>query len=130
MKKQTYIPCVVLRCADLDNNYEQLVEHFAKLRLEAEAGFDDDELCVRPAEVDIDADLLREIAKYDIEEIAIEAGDCVDTVCARLEEFCQVVAEPDEWDLEDVAFDGWNTQSSFRILCKSADIEKIIDVLF
>lgn len=128
--KQTYIPCVVLRCADLDNNYEQLVEHFAKFGLEAEEGFDDDELCVRPAEVDIDADLLREIAKYNIEEIEIEAGDCADIVCARLEEFCQVVAEPEEWDSEDVAFDDWNTQSSFRIVCASSDIEKIIEVLF
>ena len=105
--KQTYVSYVALRCVDLDNNYEQLVEHFAKFGLEAEEGFDDEELVVRPAQVDIDADLLRELAKYNIERIFLEAGDCAD-----------------------VAFDDWTTQSSIRILCTSSDIEKIIEVIF
>lgn len=84
------------------------------------------------AEVDIDANILRELIKLGpIDEIAIDAGNEADEIYKNLAEIGCDLSEPDiETDEAYIGLEGWTRQVGFEAMVAEVDIEKIIEVLF
>lgn len=124
--KQMYIAYVAVCCDD------EKINEIEQLRLEAEME-DNDRIIIRPAQVDIDADILRKLSyQYGpIDEIAIDAGDEADEIYKNLAEIgCDLTEPYVETDEDYIGFEGWTRQVSFEAEVADVDIEKIIKVLF
>jgi hypothetical protein len=124
--KQMYIAYVDV-CVD-----DEKIEQIEKLGLEADHGDFSSGIIVRAAEVDIDANILRELIKLGpIEEIAIDAGNEADEIYKNLAEIGCDLSEPDiETDEDYIGLEGWTRQVGFEAMVAEVDIEKIIEVLF
>ncbi len=126
MEKQMYISYAAICCAEDD-----IIAQLEKLGLEAEYDEDVDRLIVRGVQVDIDADILRKLDKYGIEELAIDAGDEAEEIYNGLVEIgCDLTDKYIETDEHYIGIAGWTRQVSFEAFTAIIDIEKIIEVLF